>query len=49
MNANRASSRHERFAFLAARLDGGANLLVSDGIDVFETEVFEFAANFAHA
>ena len=42
-------ARHESFAVFAARLDGGADLLVSDGIDIFETEVFEFAANLAHA
>ena len=41
--------RHESFAGFAARFDGGADLLVSDGIDVLETEVFEFAANLAHA
>ncbi len=41
--------RHEGFALFAARLDGGADLFVADGIDVFETEVFQFAANLAHA
>ena len=39
----------KRFAFLAARLDGVLDLVVGDGIDVLEGEVFEFAANFAHA
>ena len=42
-------ARHEGFALFAARFNGDANLLVTDGIDVFEAEVFEFAANFAHA
>jgi len=46
---NAFNSRHEGFALFAARLDGYADLFVSDGIDVFETEVFEFAANLAHA
>ena len=39
----------KRFAFLAARLDGVLDLVVGDGIDVLEGQVFEFAANFAHA
>jgi hypothetical protein len=42
-------ARHEGFALFAAGLDGDADLLVSDGIDVLEPEVFQFAANFAHA
>src|ERR1700690_3231118 len=41
--------RHEGLSLFAARLDGNADLLESDGIDVFKTEVFEFAANLAHA
>ena len=41
--------RHEGFALFAARLDGGADLFVADGIDVIETEVFKFAAGPAHA
>src|ERR1019366_5331839 len=41
--------RHESFTGFAAGLDGGADLLVSDGVEKFETEVFEFAANLAHA
>jgi uncharacterized damage-inducible protein DinB len=42
-------ARHESFALFAARLDRDPNLLVSNGIDVLETQVFEFAANLAHA
>ena len=41
--------RQKRFAFFAARLDGVLDLVVGDGIDVLEGQVFEFAANFAHA
>ncbi len=41
--------RHESFAGLAPRFYGGPDLLVSDGIDIFETKVFQFAANLAHA
>jgi hypothetical protein len=34
----------------ALRRDSGqADLFVSDGIDVFESEVLKFPANFAHA
>ena len=39
----------KRLAFLAARLDGVLDLVVGDGIDVLEGQVFEFAADFAHA
>ncbi len=39
----------KRLAFLAARLDGVLHLVVGDGIDILEREVFELAANFAHA
>ena len=45
----RLDARHEGFALFAAGLDGGADLFESDGIDVLEAEVFEFAANLAHA
>ena len=45
-----ASTRaRKRFACFAARFDRFVHLLVADGIDVAEAEVFEFAANFAHA
>ncbi len=37
------------FAFLAARLDGVLDLVVGDGIDVLERQVFQFAADLAHA
>ena len=39
----------KRFALFAARLDGVLHLVVGDGIDVLEGEVFELAANLAHA
>ncbi len=39
----------ERLALFAARLDGVLHLVVGDGIDVLEREVFELAANLAHA
>ena len=39
----------KRFAFFAARLDGIFDLVVGDGIDVLKGQVFELAANFAHA
>ncbi len=39
----------ERFALFAARLDGVLDLVVGDGIDVLECEVFELAADLAHA
>ena len=41
--------RQKRFAFLAARLDGIFDLVVGDGIDILEGEIFQLAANFAHA
>ena len=37
------------FALLAVRFHGGADLIVADGIDIAKGEIFEFAANFAHA
>ena len=37
------------FACFAPRLDRSVHLLVSDRVDVAEGEVFEFAANLAHA
>ncbi len=40
--------REKGFAFLTARFNGIFDLVVSDGVDVLEGEVFEFAANFAH-
>src|SRR5208282_2852528 len=43
------NARHEGFALFATGLDGNAHLLESDGIDVFETKVFKFAADLAHA
>ena len=39
----------ERFAFFAAGLDGVLHLVVGDGIDVLESEIFQLAANLAHA
>ena len=42
-------ARQERFAHFAVRFHRFLYLLVSDGIEVAESEVFEFAADFAHA
>src|SRR5689334_17056406 len=39
----------EGFALLAAGVDGLLYLLVSEGIEETETQVFEFPANFAHS
>ena len=39
----------ERLAFAAQRIDFGGELRVGEGIDVAEGEVFELAAQFAHA
>ena len=39
----------EGFALFAAGLDGVLDLVVGDGVDILEGEVFKFAANLAHA
>ena len=39
----------ERLALLAPRLDGFLHLVVGDRIDVLERQVFQLAANLAHA
>ena len=39
----------KRLALLAARLDGVLHLVVGDGIDILEGQVFQLAANLAHA
>ena len=39
----------KRLAFLAAGFDGVLHLVVGDGIDVLEGQVFQFAADLAHA
>ena len=39
----------KRLALLAARLDGLLHLVVGDGVNVLEGQVFELAANLAHA
>ena len=41
--------REEGFALLAPRIDGFSYLLVAQRIEEAEAEVFEFAANLAHA
>ena len=41
--------REKDFALLAARVDRFFDLLVTDGIEEAEAQVFEFAANFSHA
>ena len=45
----RLHPRQESFARLAPRFDRIVYLLVSDGIDVAEAQVFQFAADLAHA
>ena len=44
-----ADAAEEDFAFVAQRFDLGRELLVGEGIGVAEGEVFELAAQFAHA
>ena len=50
LSANRLLHLGEKgFALLAARIDRLFHLLVTKGIEKAKTQVFEFAANFAHA
>ena len=44
-----ASSHRKLLALLAARFDRFMHLLVADRIQIAESQVFQFAANFAHA
>ena len=41
--------RKEFLSLLATAFDGFLELLIADGIEIAETQIFQFATNFAHA